>query len=217
MRLKDFFYFEKSDRLAIILLIALILLATGIYFLLKTNKPDPAIVEVDGDKIYIDSIASTNNDTKAVDTQANKTYPNYPYQRKIDAGQTIELNSADTTQLKTIPGIGSAFSNRIVKYRNLLGGYYSITQLREVWGIDEELYKKITPYITIKPKITTIHINSADFNQLNKHPYISYEQTKTILDICQRKGPIESIDRLSLLEEFSEADIKRLKNYISFD
>ena len=60
-------------------------------------------------------------------------------------------------------------------------------------------------------------VNSADFNELIRHPYIDYKQAKIIVDIRERKGRIESLKRLRLLEEFSDDDIKRLTPYLSFD
>ncbi|MDU1891190.1 MAG: helix-hairpin-helix domain-containing protein [Dysgonomonas sp.] len=89
--------------------------------------------------------------------------------------------------------------------------------MREVWGVDEGLYAKITPYILVDKKVKRLKINTAGFKELNKHPYISYEQTKIIVDIRERKGKIESINRLSLLNEFTDQDLERLTPYLSFD
>jgi len=135
----------------------------------------------------------------------------------LKPGETIELNSADTTDLKKIPKIGSGFAGRIVKYRESLGGYFYIDQLKEVWGMDDYLYADIRPYITLEPGIKKLKINSASFEQLNKHPYISYKQAQVIIDLRERKGNLNSLSRLSLLDEFTQKDIERLRLYLSFD
>lgn len=213
MSWKDFLHFQKGDKIAIVLLLILISIVGGVYIAtLYMVKND---VEIANDIPYTDSINATRNKVDSGFHKSEVPTPYYP--QKLKHGQTIELNSADTTELKKIPGIGSAYSNRIVKYRNLLGGYTDISQLNEVWGIDEDLYKKIKEYLTVEKKVTRIKINTASFKEINRHPYISYEQTKVIVDIRQRKGKIESIDRLSLLDEFTDNDLKRLSNYLSFD
>lgn len=228
MSWKDYLYFQKGDRVAILLLCILIVLSGGVFLIIRetTVVGDPksiASTAVDFEKFQselkdeegTDGLASNSNYLS--DNSDKQTVQYYSRQEKLKVGQSIELNSADTSELKKIPGIGTGYSNRIVKYRNLLGGYVSKEQLKEVWGVDEELYNKIIPYIVIEPKSTLLKVNSANFKQLNKHPYINYKQANIIVDIRGRKGKIESFDRLLLLDEFSDKDIERLKNYISFD
>lgn len=218
MNWKNYFYFQKRDRAAIILLLVLITLTGGIYIF---TRPQQSIDKKDFEASSTLSKADINPNVSniAIDNiESDKSKkPDYPYQEKMKTGETIELNGADTTALKKIPGIGTGFANRIVKYRNLLGGFADIIQLKEVWGLDNELYGKVTSYITLIPQVKKIRVDSADFNELNKHPYIDYRQAKAIIDIIERKGSIESLKRLSLLDEFTEDDIKRLAPYLSFD
>lgn len=218
MNWKDYFYFQKRDRTAILLLLVLIALSGGIYIFTRpqqsTDKEDVNTSSTPS-KANIDTL--TGKTATNIYKQEKKKNAGYAYQEKLKRGETIELNSADTTSLKKIPGIGTGFANRIARYRNLLGGFTDITQLKEVWGLDNELYDKIIPFIVLIPQIEKIKINSADFNELNRHPYIDYRQTKVIIDIRDRKGSIESLKRLSLLEEFTDDDIKRLTPYLSFD
>lgn len=220
MSWKDYFYFQKRDRIAIFILLMLIIVSGGIYIGIKqhkNNKPSSENAETDKEfETFLSHLKDGSNTTNTF-KRDSQSLDRYPYQEKLQQGQTIELNKADTSDLKKIPGIGSSYSLRIVKYRKLLRGYAHIHQLKEVYGIDEELYNKITPYITLTPDISKIKVNSSSFQELNRHPYINYEQTKIILDIRKRKGNIESIDRLSLLEEFTEDDIKRLTPYLSFN
>lgn len=221
---KHHFYFSRGEKQAIIILFILIVITGGTYIYIR-SIPTP------GDKIenfrqqefnqFITQLKEketqqTTQQRKKKDNASYKTV-SYPYQTKLKEGEQIELNSADTSVLKQIPGIGSGYANRIVKYRNLLGGYALVTQLKEVWGMDDYLYDKIIPYIYLAEKQERIKVNRSDFKQLNKHPYISYKQAQIIIDIRERKGNIESIEQLSLLEEFTGADITRLRAYLSFD
>ncbi len=221
MSWKDYFYFQRRDKTAIILLLLLIVVSGGIYIITEqftyTNQDE----ETSALKKEF-SVSQKHNQEEVPEDLKNTNYienkkSKYKSLEKLKAGETIELNSADTSQLKKLKGIGSSYANRIVKYRKLLGGYASINQLKEVWGMDDELYKQIAPYLTIKPEAIQIKVNSASFKELNKHPYINYQQAKVIIDIRERKGQIESLERLQLLDEFNENDIKRLKPYISFD
>ena len=140
-------------------------------------------------------------------------------QEKITLGTVIDVNNADTAELKKIPYIGSAFARRIVKYRQLLGGFYSVEQLKEVHGLDNELFLKIAPYLTISenPDLQVISVNQSSLDKLKSHPYINFYQAKIIVELRKKKGKIRNISELALLEEFSENDLKRLVHYLSFE
>lgn len=141
----------------------------------------------------------------------------YSQSDKLKEGMRIEINTSDTLDLKKIPGIGPAFAKRINTYRNILGGFYCMEQLQEVYGMYEELYEKIVPFIQIdSTKITSIPINSASLEKLKAHPYINFYQAKAIIQIRKTRGEIKNIEQLMLLEEFSERDWKRIKPYLSF-
>lgn len=225
MSWKDYLYIQKGDRIAIILLLILIVIAGGTYILTSSNNKAPQ-QDIPLDKEFQafltnlkekDTLIATHDRNQTQRSEITAHYPKYIPQEKLKEGETIELNSSDTTALKKIPGIGSGFANRIVKYNNLLAGYHNLDQLKEVWGMDDYLYDKIVPYLTIVPKTKKIKVNSASFDEMNKHPYISYKQAKVIADIRERKGTIESINRLSLLDEFTDKDLKRLAPYLSFE
>ena len=141
----------------------------------------------------------------------------YQKQEKYAPGTIIDLNLADTTELKKIPGIGSGFAKRITDYRTRLGGFYSVEQLKEVWGVSPEMYQELKNWFQIgSSKIVPIQINRLELNQLRLHPYLSYSQAKMLIELRQKKGKLQSLEQISLLEEFSEKDIERLKHYISF-
>lgn len=135
---------------------------------------------------------------------------------KLAEGETIFLNESDTTDWKKIPGIGSTYASRIVKYRDLLGGFVSVDQLREVYGIDDELFAKIYPYLEADRKYTKIAVNRLEFKELLRHPYLNYKQVKAIFDLRRRKGNVSSINELAMLNEFTAEDIERLNPYLEF-
>jgi len=141
----------------------------------------------------------------------------YPSSEKFPPGTVININTSDTLQLMKIPGIGTAFAKRIVSYRNLLGGFYRLEQLQEVYGMYEELYEKIIPYMqTDTHEMTPIPVNAASLDQLKSHPYINFYQAKAIVELRKKKGKLENIHEFYLLEEFTEDDLERIKPYLAF-
>ena len=99
----------------------------------------------------------------------------------------VELNSVDSIGLIELKGIGPAFAKRILKYRTILGGFINVEQLKEVYGFTDELYEQILPFIKVDATtIKKINLNKDDFKIINKHPYLSYELTKTICDWRRR-------------------------------
>ncbi len=130
-------------------------------------------------------------------------------------GLNIELNSADENQLMQLRGIGPVYSSRIVSYRELLGGYTSPSQLTEVYGIDEELYLQVKPYLYADTgSIRKICLNEAGFVTLLRHPYLDYEQVSALFRYRDTAGVFRSVKELKLLSEFSEDDVNRLSEYL---
>jgi len=166
--------------------------------------------------------AASQNAKESVSERVNRltsyAQPTYTRVEKFEEGTVVELNAADTTTLKKVPGIGSAFAKRIVGYRALLGGYYSVTQLSEVYGIDEERYQAFLPWFTADPSLVTkLQINTIPQDSLQRHPYVSYGQARVILQLRRQKGKLTGWENLQLLNEFTDNDKERLQPYLSFD
>lgn len=140
---------------------------------------------------------------------------NYEKQPKLSEGITLPLNTSDTTALKQLPGIGSYYAQKIVKYRERLGGFVNTTQLADVEGLPAGLSRWFT--VESNPQVKQLRINHATFKELVRHPYLSYEQTKVIVNHVRQYGPIHSWRDLRLYKEFSEKDFERLTPYIRFD
>ena len=133
---------------------------------------------------------------------------------KYPKGTLVDVGVADTTELKKIPGIGSGISKAIVGYRNRLGGFYSLEQLREVRFVTSEMMEWFKlDSISIRP----LPVNRAGLDRLRNHPYLNFYQAKVILEHRKKHGEIKSLSQLSLYEEFTEKDLKRLSAYFSFD
>lgn len=91
---------------------------------------------------------------------------------------TIDINNCNSVDLLPLPGIGEGLSNRIIKYRNLLGGFHKIEQLKEVYGITDSLFLLIKDHLLINKQLIKLNLSNMKFNELQKHPYIGYKMAK---------------------------------------
>ncbi len=141
---------------------------------------------------------------------------NYERENETKAIQIVELNSADTTLLKTLPGIGSAFARRIFNYKSKLGGFHSKQQLLEVKGMDSARYAGIEKYVDINPwLIRKININTTDFNSLSSHPYISNNVAISLINYRNRHGQYSAIEEVMESELIDSELFRRLAPYLS--
>lgn len=132
---------------------------------------------------------------------------------KIGPNEHVALNTADTTQLMKVPGIGSYFARRIVSYRQRLGGFASADQLREI----DDFPASAVHYFTVDAKaIRRLNVNKLSLKELKRHPYLNYYQAKAILDYRRLKGPLHSLSDLRLLPDFTSEDLRRLEPYVEF-
>ncbi len=126
----------------------------------------------------------------------------------------VELNSADTAQLQKLYGIGPSFAKRIVKYKDLLGGYRTKEQVLEVYGMDSSRYSLIAESLLVDTTYRVrININTAEFKTLLRHPYLSKNQVKAIVNYRKQHGPFDSISDLEKIHLLGKEEVKRLKPY----
>lgn len=147
--------------------------------------------------------------------EQTKKFPMYE-KREVPKPKPIivELNAADTAELKKLYGIGSSFAKRIVKYRELLGGYMSKEQLLEVYGMDTVRYSPISENLVVDTTIRNrININTADFKTLLRHPYLNKNQVKAIVNYRKQHGDFNSISDLQKIHLISKETFNRIAPY----
>lgn len=218
--------FNKSDRVVLILLVVLILsyvLYSGI-----TAKGLPSPTELQD---TIPPVVARLDTTPPAPVKKEKDkstpapirtdrYPGPPpetkrpeaYLPKLKPGATIDLNTADTTLLKRVPGIGSSFARRIVKYRDLLGGYYVVEQLQEVYGMDRERYDAIYPYFTVGTAVRPLTLT---IDSISYHPYLSWRHKRTLRRLLEEEQPLDW-SHLMATGDFTRDDSLRLAPYMPF-
>ena len=135
------------------------------------------------------------------------------YSPKLRPGETVVLNTADTTALKTIPGIGPYYARKIVQYGQRLGGYVNVDQLDEIEDFPSEV-KSFLVVCDAHPQ--KLNLNKLSLNELKRHPYINYFMARAITDYRRLHGPLHSLNDLRLSRDFPQEVIERLEPYVEF-
>jgi competence protein ComEA len=133
--------------------------------------------------------------------------------------KSFNINEADTTQLQKIHGIGPAYSKRITKYRDYLGGFHSLDQLKEVYGLKKENLDSLRKYIFIKDKnkLKQLKVNQLNADSLVQHPYISYKEANLIINYRNQHGKFESREDLLSIKILDSAWVTKVSPYLGFD
>jgi len=142
--------------------------------------------------------------------------PTFTYEKK--ATVIIEINTADTLALDKIKGVGAAFARRIVKYRERLGGFYAKEQLFEVFGVDTPKFLEIKDQVKIDlDGVKKIDINKVEFDDLKRHPYLTFKQMNEIIQYRKQHGPYKSIADLNKVLILKPEVIQKIAPYLEFN
>jgi competence protein ComEA len=131
--------------------------------------------------------------------------------------EKVDLNRADSALLERLPGIGPVLSSRIIKYRKLLGGFFSAEQLNEVYGLPETTYNLLAGRVFADSLlITRINLNDAGFTELSRHPYLNRYDIQAILKYKELKGRISDISELVENKVLSAVKANKIAHYLKF-
>ena len=147
---------------------------------------------------------------------SKESFTENSYKKKEVKISTTDINKATAEDFQSISGIGSAFSNRIIKYRSKLQGFSFDDQLYEVWGLDKEIADKVLSVFKIdeKPIIKKVNINTIEFKQLLKNPYVNYELCKKIFNYRDEVAELQNISELKHIEGFPVELYDRIVLYL---
>ena len=128
-----------------------------------------------------------------------------------------DLNLASAADLKAINGIGEVLSERIVKYRNSIGGFIDLIQLKDVYGLSPEVIQRITERFTLlsKPDVDIKNINQASEAELAEIPYFNFQMAKEIVRYRKLHENISSFEELAKINGFPYDKIDRIKLYLA--
>ena len=133
--------------------------------------------------------------------------------KKLTQGEFVDINTADTAELKRIPGIGSYFARRIVELRQRRQAFVSPEELLSIRNFPETALT----YMTASQNFAKIHINQSSLQQLKAHPLINYTQATEILRYRRLNGNIRSVNDISNLPSFTPEQLARLKPFLLFE
>ena len=106
--------------------------------------------------------------------------------------RTLGINRATAKEWADLPGIGPVLSRRIVKFRSALGGFVSLDQLHEVYGLDSAVIAHVRPSLALEPNSHEfICLDSVTFGSLVRHPLFDADQTRQVLRAWGRGTSLE--------------------------
>ena len=143
--------------------------------------------------------------------------PKFENRRQPFRLQAFDINSADTTELKRIRGIGSKLSVRILTYRDRLGGFVSEEQLAEVFALKPEIIDSLRKYTYVENDFSPkkINLNSVTFEELKTHPYLKYNQSRALIAYREQHGPFRTIEDIKKIKLMDETTFTKLRPYLA--
>lgn len=142
-------------------------------------------------------------------SQASYNRPRY-----TPAEVTVEVNSADSTGFIALPGIGSKLSQRIINFRNRLGGFYDVEQVKETFGLPDSVFQKIKPMLQVVGEVKKINLNNTSLEDLKIHPYIRYHLANALVQYRLQHGNYQSVEDIRKIMILTEENYQKLKPYL---
>ena len=236
--LLDYFVFSKKERLGVYIISIIILLVWAIPYFLSKEERVENIFHVT--QVQIDSAAEILQIRKQKyatakqfqspkksrsNYDANDQSDSYPINsnkqfapKKVDL-KPIDLNEADSFMLERLPMIGEKLSARIIKYRDKLGGFIAVVQLKEVYGLSDSTYGIIVDKVFIEKqfKPRKLLINKVDYTELRKHPYSNHTFIKLVLAYRNIHGAYADVDAIKGVQQIDLEVVRKIEAYLSFE
>ena len=140
-----------------------------------------------------------------------------PFARSPLTPVVLSINEADSAAWEALPGIGAKLAGRITRYRERLGGFHSVDQVGEVWGLPDSTFRKIRPQLQLKLKednVRKLNLNNATLDELKVHPYIRWNLAKALVAYRERHGAFQSLDDLRKVLLLPDTTLEKIRPYI---
>ena len=138
--------------------------------------------------------------------------------RKVRKYEVLDINLADTAAYIALPGVGNKLALRIVSFREKLGGFYSIDQVGETYGLSDSSFQKIKQYLVVNTTyVKKINVNTASLETLKAHPYIRYAIANAIIAYRNEHGYFASMEDIKKIQVISDELFKKLLPYLSIE
>ncbi len=158
---------------------------------------------------------------KFPDWVKQKNNPNYKTYTKFESEKKIvqkDINEASPEDLIKVYGIGPALSERILKQKEVLGGFVSMDQMQSIWGLSPEVIENLNKSFFLKtvPSVKKININTLSTKELAKFPYFNYTIAKEIVTFRSMNGEIKNVEDLAKINGFPIDKIHFIALYLEF-
>ena len=223
-----------SQLVGIAWIIAVLLIALGWYIF--SSKNEPKDTQTDQTRVLAEEKLASKEDSAYrsrrkpafshrqpatythqkmdIDTDSMYRHEPPPLRKQI---LFVNLNTADTTTLQLLHGIGPSYARRIVRYRERLGGLVADSQLLEVYGFTPELLAHIRPYLEMDTSVRhKIAINRVGLKELARHPYVEYHQARDIVNLRSRGIVFHSEEDLRAIPSMADSTLARLRAYLDY-
>lgn len=182
-------------------------------------EPYITLPSADEESLRTPQAEATNTERVVVATSPSedKSIENKPINTKVNSKQPIrfDLNTGDTTDFMKIKGIGSGYAKRIIKFRDMLGGFASAEQIRETYGLPPETVDELLKYGFVKNGVKKLKINQISLTDF-RHPYLKYHQAKAIIAYRDQHGLFKNAEDLRQIKTLDEATILKIVPYVEF-
>jgi competence protein ComEA len=154
-------------------------------------------------------------------TSVSRNYPttkydDKPFVREERKYSAVNVNEADTAAFIALPGIGSKLSARILSFRDKLGGFYSIEQVGETYGLPDSTFQKIKARLLVDGNnIRKMNLNAATKDELKVHPYIRWNLANAIVEYRNQHGAFKNLEELKNIVLIDEVSYNKIVHYLS--
>ncbi len=156
------------------------------------------------------------NDRTAGPRSAFSERPAYVERPARPVVQPFDINTADTSQLIALKGIGATLAGRIVKYRDGLGGFIAPEQFRDIYGLDSLALGELEKFGQIRSAVRKISVNTASAEDLDRHPFLSRRQAQIIVTYREQHGAYTSAESLKPIRILDAKTIEKIAPYLEF-
>jgi DNA uptake protein ComE-like DNA-binding protein len=207
--IRSWFGFTRRERRSTFILLLIILAVIGLRYIVPEKNMTMEEIRLNFREVATDSTLAS--------APAGKNYTQErPVSRRVRK-TILEINSCDSAALEALPGLGPVLSARIIKYRKLIGGFVTVDQLREVYGLPEETFNLVSSGFTVDTLLVRkININKLQFNELIRHPYFERNEVTAILKFRELKGSIHGINEMVENNLISSETAKKMRGYLEF-
>jgi len=161
--------------------------------------------------IKIEDAAAKNQVTGKPNPDIKKNEMTNP----VSNSRNIDINTADTLAFIALPGIGNKLAARIVNFRDKLGGFYSIDQVGETYGLADSTFQKIKKYLALSnAEVKKLNINEATKDEMKSHPYLKWNLANAIVEYRNQHGNFSSPQDLKKISLITDEVYNKITHYL---